>query len=65
MDGIKFKIIGSQQAKLNNYTKTKLKLLQTNAAIWYNKICKTKAYIILVNCTYFQINSAGYKKQDP
>jgi hypothetical protein len=32
-----------QQAKLcNNYKNTKLKLLKTNAATWFNKVCKTK-----------------------
>ena len=34
-------IIGAQQAKLtNNCKNTKYKLLKTNAAIWYNKICR-------------------------
>jgi hypothetical protein len=32
------KIIDAQQAKLRNtYKNTKLKLLKTNAAIWFNK----------------------------
>jgi len=41
--GTTVKIIDAQQAKLrNNYKNTKLKLLKTNAAIWFNKICKIK-----------------------
>ena len=35
------KMVNAQQAKLiNNYKNTKLKLLKTNAAIWFNKMCK-------------------------
>ena len=50
------KIINAQQAKThNNYKNTKLKLIKTNAAIWYNKMCKVKGlkpnYInIKTNC---------------
>jgi archaellum component FlaF (FlaF/FlaG flagellin family) len=37
------KITETQQTKLHNiYKNTKLKLLKTNAAIWQNKICRTK-----------------------
>jgi hypothetical protein len=33
----------ARQAKVyNSYKNTKLKLLKTNAALWFNKICKTK-----------------------
>ena len=35
-------IVNAQQAKLNNYKNTKLKLLKTNAAIRFNKMCKAK-----------------------
>jgi len=35
-------MISAQQAKLNNYKNTKLKLLKTNAAIWFNKLCKIR-----------------------
>ena len=43
MHGITIKIIDAQQVKLRkNYKNTKLKLLKTNAAIWFNKICKIK-----------------------
>jgi len=35
------KFVGAQQAKLyNTYKNTQLKLLKTNAAIWFNKICR-------------------------
>jgi len=33
-------MISAQQAKLNNYKNTKLKLLKTNAAICFNKLWK-------------------------
>jgi len=43
MQGTTIKIIDDQQAKLrNNYKNTRLKLLKTNAGIWFNKICKIK-----------------------
>jgi len=34
MHGATMKIVNAQQAKLNNYKNTKLKLLKTNAAIY-------------------------------
>jgi hypothetical protein len=41
MHGTTIKIINAQQAKLcTNYKNTKLKLLKTNAAIWFNKLCR-------------------------
>jgi len=40
MHGTTIKTVNEQQVKLNNYKNTKLKLLKTNAAIWFNKICK-------------------------
>ena len=43
MHGTCIKIIEAQQAKIcNNYKNTRLKLLKTNAAIWFNKIRKTE-----------------------
>ena len=39
LQGTRIKIAETQQA---SYKNTKPKLLKTNAAIWYNKICKTK-----------------------
>jgi hypothetical protein len=39
--GATIKIINAQQAKpCTNYKNTKLKLLETNAAIWFNKMCR-------------------------
>jgi len=37
MHGATIKIVNAQQAKLNNCKNAKLKLLKTNAAIWFNK----------------------------
>jgi hypothetical protein len=43
MHGIRgFKVINAKQAKENNFQKTKLKLLQAKAAIWFNKECRNK-----------------------
>jgi hypothetical protein len=37
------KIIEAQQARsCNSYKNTKLKLLKTNAAIWFDQMCKIK-----------------------
>jgi len=38
MHGATIKIVNVQQAKLNNYKDTTLKLLKANATIWFNKI---------------------------
>ena len=46
MRGATIRISNAQQAKLNNsYKNTKLKLLKTKAAIWFNKMCKVKQRI--------------------
>jgi hypothetical protein len=43
MLGATIKIVTPQQAKLMNiYKNTKVKLLKTNAAIWFNKICRDR-----------------------
>ena len=43
MHGETVKLIDAQQAKYYNiYKNTKLKLMKTNAAIWFNKICREK-----------------------
>ena len=43
MHGATINTVNAQQAKLNNnYKNTKLKLLKTNAAVWFNKTCKIK-----------------------
>jgi hypothetical protein len=41
MHGLNIKIISDQQAKIYNiYKNVKLKLLKTNAAIAFNKVCR-------------------------
>jgi ribosomal protein L37AE/L43A len=61
MHGTTMKIIDTQQAKLCNSCKnTKLKLLKTKAAIWFNKMCKIKH--LKPNCINIKIN--GKKLQD-
>jgi len=43
MHGTTIKIINAQQAKLSIiYKNTRLKLLKTNAAMWFNKTCRIK-----------------------
>jgi hypothetical protein len=43
MHGTSIEIIGAQQAILHNiYKNTKLTLLKTHAAVWFNKMCRTK-----------------------
>ena len=55
------KTVNVQQAKLNNsYKNTKPKLLKTNAAIWFNKMCKIKQLIP----NYITIKTNGQKPQD-
>jgi hypothetical protein len=47
-------IIEIQQANIyNNYKNTRLQLLKTNAAIWYNKICKTKQLVTWCETSWF------------
>jgi hypothetical protein len=55
------KIVDAQQAKLNNnYKHTKLKFVKTNAAIWFNRICKIKH----LKPNYINIKIKGHKPQD-
>jgi len=42
MHGVTTKIDNAQQARINNYKNTKLKLLKANAAIRFNKMCRAK-----------------------
>ena len=43
MHGSTMKLSNAQQAEIiNNYQNTRLKLLKTNAAIWFNTMCKIK-----------------------
>ena len=56
MHGTAIKVINAQQAKLHNtFKNTKLKLLKTNAAIWFNKMCKAKQ----LTPKYFDIKING------
>ena len=50
----------TQQAKHNNYKNTKLKVLKTNAAIWFNKLCKLKH----LKQNYINVKINGRKPQD-
>jgi hypothetical protein len=61
MHGAKVKIVNAKQARLhNNFKNTKCKLLRTNAAIRFNKMCKIKQ----VNPNYVKIKINGRKQQD-
>ena len=43
MHSMYIKTVEAQQARMyNTYKNMKLKLLKTNATMWYNKICKAK-----------------------
>jgi len=59
MHGEMIKIVSAQQAKINNYNNTKLKLLKTNAAIWFNKMWRFKQ--LKPNCINVKIT--GQKPQ--
>ena len=55
------KIIDAQQAKLcRNYENIKLRLLKTNAAIWFNKMCRFKH----LKPNYINIKINRKKSQD-
>jgi hypothetical protein len=61
MHGATIKIINAQQANLcTTYKNTKLKLLKTNVAIWFNKMCRIKH--LIPNCINIKIS--GKKPQD-
>jgi hypothetical protein len=61
MHGATINIIIAQQAKLcTNYKNTKLKLLKTNVAIWFNKMCRIKQ----LKPNYINIKINGRKPQD-
>jgi hypothetical protein len=61
MHGETMKFINAQQARpYNNFKNTKLKLLKTNAAIWYNKICRDKQ----LKPAYVNIKLKGNRQQD-
>jgi len=53
--------MNAPQAKTHiKYKNTKLKLLKTNAAIWFNKVCRTKG----VKPNYINIRTNGRSLQD-
>jgi len=61
MHGSTMKFSSAQQAKIyNNYQNTKLKLLKTNAAIWFNKMCKIKH----LKPSYIHFKTNGKTPQD-
>jgi hypothetical protein len=61
MHGATVKIVDAKQARLHNsFKNTKCKLLRTNAAIWFNKMCRMKP----VKPNYINIRINGQKQQD-
>jgi len=43
MHGANMKIVNAQQARICNiYKNARLKLLKTNASLWFNKMCKSE-----------------------
>ena len=61
MHGSTMKLSNAQQAKIcNNHQNTRLKLLKTNAAIWFNRMCKIKQ--LKPNYIHFKTN--GKTPQD-
>jgi hypothetical protein len=56
----KVKIINAQQARISyNYKNITEKLLKTNSAIWFNKICRQEQ----LHPNYIHINVNGPSKQ--
>jgi hypothetical protein len=61
MHGTTVKIIEAQEARLfTSYKNTRLKLLKTNVAIWFNNMCKMK----LLKQNYINIKINGKKSKD-
>jgi hypothetical protein len=61
MHGATMKNIEAQQAKLcNTYKNTKLKLFNTNAATWFNKMCGIRR----LQPNYINIKINGKKLED-
>jgi hypothetical protein len=55
------KYVNAQQAKIvRSFTNTKNKLLKTNAAIWFNKICRSHQ----LTPKYVNIKVNGSNKQE-
>jgi len=61
MHGATINILNAQQAKPDsNYKNTKLEALKTNAAVWFNEMCKIKQ----PKPNYINIKIIGQKPQD-
>jgi hypothetical protein len=61
MHGAKIKITDAQHARQYNiYKNTKLKLLKSNAAIWFNKMCRERH----LRPRYINISINGRRQQD-
>ena len=61
MQGETVKFSNAQQTKpYNNYKNTKLKLLKTNAAIWFNKVCRKNH----LRPKYISLKINGHARQD-
>jgi hypothetical protein len=61
MHGEIVRIMDAERASLlNNFKNTKGKLLRTNAAIWFNKMCKIRQ----LKPNYINIRISGKKQQD-
>jgi hypothetical protein len=61
MHGERIEIVNAKQVKLyNNFKNTKCKLLRTNAATWFNKMCKIKQ----VKPGYIHIKINGRRQQN-
>jgi len=69
MHGATIQTVSAQQTKLsNNYKNTRLKLLNTNAEIWFNKMCKVKQlkpnYInVKINSKSLSVLNCNFSKE--
>jgi len=61
MHGERIKVVNAKQARQhNNFKNTKCKLLRTNAAIWFNKMCRIRQ----IKPNYINISVNGQEQQD-
>ena len=57
MHGERIKVVNAKQARQhNNFKNTKCKLLRTNAAIWFNKMCRIRQ----IKSNYINIRINGW-----
>jgi len=60
MHGANMKIVDAKQAKTcYTYKSTRLKLIKTNAALWFNKMCRIKQ--LKPNYILFKSNRSTFK----